>query len=153
MRAGEGKPPTAAEVAMYGHVAATLRKALAERGWTIADLNQALGRDRGNAAAYLWLGAHGAPGGDARVALVKLLGVRDGDLRRRTGDEVPAVIEAPGAPAAVASQRRVVEVLAFTANNAGEARIRLDVTLPMAAATPLLRMLLDAGLVFSPGEA
>lgn len=66
---------------------------------------------------------------------------------------MPAVIEAPGAPAAVASQRRVVEVLAFTANNAGEARIRLDVTLPMAAATPLLRMLLDAGLVFSPGEA
>lgn len=57
--------------------------------------------------------------------------------KRRHSCEAPAV--------------RRAEVLSFVAMDDGSARVRVDVTLPVAQGAPLLRLLLDAGLML--GEA
>ena len=58
-----------------------------------------------------------------------------------------AVALAPAAPRPITT--RVGDILSFAVTATGEARIKLDIVLPLANATPLLRMLLDAGVVFT----
>jgi transcriptional regulator with XRE-family HTH domain len=126
------------QVAMYGHIAARLRAFLKERDWMPPDLSEALGQGRGSATVYKWLAATGAPAPRLRAKLAKATGIAETDLMpRKPGVPAPAQ-----AVALVTSPARI-----------GEARIKLDLTLPLATATPLLRMLLDAGIVFGDGPA
>jgi transcriptional regulator with XRE-family HTH domain len=146
------KPATRAEIAIYGHIAARLRAFLAERGMTIPELSEALGLPRGSATTYKWLSGKGGPATVLRAKLAKVTGIPEAELMpRRPGDPAPsqAVATLP-APAKLAPVR-VGDVLSFAVTANGEARIKLDIVLPLASATPLLRMLLDAGIVFGEG--
>jgi hypothetical protein len=140
-----------ADIARYGHVAAALRAAMKTHKWSMGDLSQALGMGRQSTVPYPWLKGSGAPGPDNRAKLAALLSIPEVDLMPRdsavriakaVGDAV--VPHAPTKPVAV----RPVDALLFRVTADGEAQIKLDVTLPLATARPLLRMLLDAGVVF-----
>jgi hypothetical protein len=142
-------PPTPLELARFGHVAATVRAALEAKGWGPPEFNQALGKERGDAGCYKWIAGKGAPSPVNAQRIAKVLGVSISDLVAR---EVKAVTLAKAAitttiPATPVAPVKRTEVLAFTVDDEGRARIKLDVSLPVADATPLLRMLLDAGLV------
>lgn len=139
------RPATALELARYGHIAAFLREQMEERGLKRpVDLNQLLGIDRDNTLSHKWLNGFGAPSPKHRALLARKLGTEAEFFLPRTG-EAPAerlpVVRQVAAPA------RVPEVLSFAVQADGTARIRLDVTLPIEQGAPLLRMLLDAGLV------
>ena len=150
------KPATPEQVAMFGHIAARLRGFMVERKWKAADLNQAIGRDRGNAGVFQWINGKGGPGPQMRAKLSKLTGIPETDLMiRRPGEAVtverlPAV--ADRTPRVATARALGGDVLGFNVGADGTARLRLDVTLPLATATPLLRMLLDAGIVFDKGD-
>jgi hypothetical protein len=148
--------PTPHDIAQFGHIAALLRKALAQKEWNIPDLSRALGLPRDSATPYKWLNAMGAPAPKYRAKLAKLIGVPEGDLLRREPGSPVTTASVPllaGPIAKPGGAARTVDPLLFRVTSDGMAQIKLDVTLPMAEATPLLRMLLDAGMVFAPGEA
>lgn len=130
----------------YGNVAAVLRQELDKRGWKAADLCRALGISK--TAAHPWLKAIGAPGPTIRPKLAKLLNIHEELLLRRESAVEGVAPKSVGAPTyPVAVQRRVAEVLSFTVTSEGEARIKLDITLPVTHGMPLLRMLMDHGLI------
>jgi transcriptional regulator with XRE-family HTH domain len=126
---------------MHGHIAARLRAFLQEKQWTVRQLNEALGLQREYSGVYNWLNAKGPPGKKAATKLAKLLGVPIAELRPHRGGGVPP----PSLPVPVRTlpATRPADVLSFNVQADGEARIRLDVTLPVSRATPLLRLLLD----------
>ena len=152
---GPSIPPTALELARFGHVAATIRAALESKGWTVAELNAALGKERGDAGAYKWISGKGAPNPVNAQRIAKVLNVSTSDLVARDVPEatlakplLPAITTTIGEPRKVdGPPAKRPEVLSFSVDDEGRARIKLDVSLPVGDATPLLRMLLDAGLV------
>jgi hypothetical protein len=149
-------PTTPAEIAAYGHIAAALREYLKRTGKDIADLNQAIGNERSHTAPYIWLNCKGGPGPANRIKLAKLLGCKPDDLaakvRSKAPDGLPVKHEV-GPPrtatgAAWVAPRRA-DALSFVVTPTGEAHIKIDITLPLTEGSALLRMLLDAGAVFS----
>jgi len=143
---GRGRPATPLQVAMFGHIAVALREAMAARDWKPGDLNVQLGRPRAHAGVYHYLAGKGAPAPKVRAKLAKALNIPEAELMpRKVGEAVPvAAIEGPAsAPRAAPA----VPVLQFAVSDDGTARIRLDVSLPTAQAVPLLRLLLDAGMI------
>jgi transcriptional regulator with XRE-family HTH domain len=158
---------TAFELARFGHIAAFLRGEMASRGWSRGDLNHAMGEGRSSNAPYKWLNGTGAPGPDARAKLAKVFNVPEEQFKAKplhsdelgVADEDESVDRLP---------RRLVTVnggqpghprfptrqtpLVFSIQIDGTARLEVDVTLPLARATPLLRMLLDAGLTLVPTQ-
>ena len=143
-------PPTREQVARFGHIAARLRAYLKMREMSVADLCEELGLDRDNSRPYPWIAGKGAPNDGIRAKLAKVTGIPEADLMRRgSGDPPPsqAVALAPAAPRPITT--RVGDILSFAVTATGEARIKLDIVLPLANATPLLRMLLDAGVVLT----
>lgn len=159
----QAAPPTPHQIARFGHVAAAIRAALAARGWSPADLHERLGMKRNVTLAYGWLTCRSAPGATMRPRLTKLLGLHDKDMRpRAVTSGALAALPGPSAPGAGEAMTRLQrmpmaagapghraaggEVLGFLVGADGLARIRLDVTLPLARAAPLLRLLLDAGV-------
>ena len=148
-------PATPEQIARYGHIASAIRAFLKVKGWNPPDLSEALGWGRHSTATYHWLNSKGAPGPDLRPALAKLIGVPDVQVAARSGQprlalEAPDKLARPSVKLEAASVKpRPGEALAFTVQADGQARIRLDVTLPLALATPLLRMIMDAGVVFA----
>jgi transcriptional regulator with XRE-family HTH domain len=137
------KQPTPLQIAKYGHIAGALRAFLAERGWSPSELGRQLGI--APSGPHVWVKAQGAPGLATQKKLAKLTGLPRETFVPHKPDMAgpassPALLPGP-------ASRRVGEVLAFTVNDAGEARIRLDVTLPLAQAMPLVRLLLDAEAV------
>lgn len=146
-------PATPAQLATYGHVAARLRAELEKREWKVGDFNEAMGAPRGHPNAYNWVTGKTGLASSSRTKVAKVLKIPETELMPRSeSGRVMTVVSAPIFPSVVPAVRKVSEVLGFSVTDAGEARIRLDVTLPLAAATPLLRMLLDAGLVLGAHE-
>lgn len=146
----QAKSATREEIARFGHIAAALRAVMKQRDWGVPEFNAALGRARGDAGVYKWLAARGGPDPTSRAALERVTGIPAGDLRaREPGDPPPRpqAVEVMVPPAKISIPARGGDVLAFSVSSTGEARIRLDVSMPVAKAMPLLRMLLDAGLV------
>jgi len=129
------------QIALYGHIAERLRDELAKRQWTPADLNEALGLARQAPAVYLWLRGVGGPGLGNQQRLLKLFGGPAESFARRRVSRPAADDDA------------TADVLTFNANGNGKVRIRLDATLPADTAVSLLRLLLDAGLVFTTNAA
>ena len=150
------QPPTREQIARFGHIAAALRAVMAQRGWNVPDLIAALGKTRSNAIVYHWLACQGAPSTLQRRLIEKKLGIPAVQLAaREPGAPLPALPRdiSPGLPAngdvMPPPRRPLADVLSFHVNEHGEARLRLDVTLPMALAIPLLRIVLDAGVVLT----
>jgi hypothetical protein len=140
-------PATAREIAMYGHIATAIRKAMEAKGFGPGDLNQAMGRERGHTGLYQWINAKGGPGPEIRGKLAKVLGVPAASLERRAVGEEPgtAMVRLPSPGTSAVS--RVPEVLHFAVLTDGTARLRLDATLPVERGVALLRLLLDAGMI------
>jgi hypothetical protein len=150
MRLGGGKPATPIQVAQFGHIAAAIRKAMDAKGWSVGDLNHAIGRPRGFTGAYSYVNAKGAPIEKNRALISKALGIPEAQLTRRDPDGPPVEaepvlrIEGPHRTPQAGPTRPVLQ---FEVDGEGMGRIRLDVSLPSAQAVPLLRLLLDAGMI------
>jgi hypothetical protein len=148
---------TPLQIARNGHIAILLRRQLDERQWSVPDLHERIGLKRSSATVYHWLACAGAPGPKYARKLAKLLGVPEAEfVPKKLGQEqLPAVLAAPGYPTvgpskpAVRSPPPSGDVLSFHVDSDGMARLRLDVRLPLATAAPLLRVLLDAGVVMT----
>lgn len=146
------KSPNPNQVAMFGHIAIALRQFLNTKGWKPRDLNKAMGFDPGYSAGYQWINGKGAPGPQYRTKLAKLTGLPEEKfMRRNPGKALVTLATLPALPAP--KIKLASEVLNFSVASDGNARIKLDVSLPMHLANPLLRMLLDAGLVFSKEDS
>ena len=150
-------PATPQQIAAYGHIAIALRDYLKRTGKDVGDLNKAIGAPRGHTSVYHWLNGKGGPGPDNRVKLAKLLGCKPDDLaakvRGKAPDGIPAIERHVNSPALkLATLPRRTDALSFVVTATGEAHIKLDVTLPLTEGSALLRMLLDAGVVFSPSD-
>lgn len=135
------KPVTPRQAAMYGHIAAALRAVCEKNQWSPGDLNERLKRPRGHSALYHWLRGTGAPDLKNRKKLAKLTGIPEHELTvRELSAQLPAVVtSSPG----VSRTSIPDNVLSFTVNTQGDARLRLDVTLPVAQALPLFRLITD----------
>jgi hypothetical protein len=118
-------------------LAGLLRALLKQKGWSLPDFNEALGKPRDYTPSRDWISGARSPRPVQLEAIEKL-------LRKEAPADAPKLLTGP----VIAAAKRVGDVLSFTVTAEGEARIRLDIVLPVATATPLLRMLLDAGLVF-----
>ena len=138
--------------AMYGHIAHAVRGAMIERGLTPPQLNKAMGREAGSAAIYGYINGKGAPTGEAKAMLMRILGLPEEALTRRSltvahaGRAEPgtALVRVPTAPKAVVAAK-APEVLSFAILADGTARLELDVTQSADQGIALLRLLLDAG--------
>lgn len=140
MPIGKPIPATMAQLARFGHIAGTLRSAMQEQDppWTTNVLITRLGIK--GTAPYGWIAGKSGPSAGMRRRLVKLFpGVpHDAWLPRESQSKnVPAL----------APPSRPPEVMSVNVSADGRARIRLDVTLPVVDAMPLIRMLFDQGLV------
>jgi transcriptional regulator with XRE-family HTH domain len=150
-----GEAATAEQIAIYGSVAAKIRAAMAARGWTPADFNEAMGRDRSNGAIYHWMACKGAPGIRSRAEVAKILGLKEADLiPHEEGDGRAVVVKEQGRRDDVMPPTPPLrDVLSFTINSEGMARLKCDVTLPAVKGASLLQILLNAGLVMAEGAA
>ena len=156
MAATKAKPATREEVARYGHIAAALRAMMKQRGWGMPEFNEALGRQRGDAGIFKWVRGTGAPNPQSRALISRVTGIVEEDLTPREPGEPPprtALVVAPPGGVKLLPPVRATDPLTFRVTPAGETHIRLDITLPADKGVPLLRMLLDAGIVFGPVEA
>ena len=147
---------TPEDVARCGHIVVLLRNEMTKREWSPPDLAKALGLRQGSTSIYPWIKGTSAPSIKMRVKLGALFKVPPETFEARDpGEHLP--VHAPGTfgpvgkmlgeiqRPTVAPAMRIHEVLSFTINNDGTARIKLDASLPVATATPLLRILLDSG--------
>ena len=145
MPSGIRKPATPEQIARFGHIAALFRKHMEEHNQTYSDFAREIGyKPEKLTQIYKWSGSKAAPSPAWRVKLSKVLGVPPDFLAARDpSDPTPPVHSGQ------VSRPRQSDgpVLQFAASSDGEARIRLDVTMPVAQAMPLLRILLDAGIL------
>jgi transcriptional regulator with XRE-family HTH domain len=135
-----------------GHIAAALREVMTRLGLTPAEVSQRLGLPKGSTTIYGWLAARTAPHPDMRKKLVKVLNLQMEDVTpREEAPMVPPVRAAAGrAPGRPTNGGGGDDVFSFRVAANGMARITLNVELELARATPLFRMLMDAGLVLGP---
>jgi hypothetical protein len=144
----QSTPASPDQIARNGHAAAVLRAYFKRTGETRANFNTKMGLKRSNTGVYQWLnGKNGISPKKARK-VSKITGIPMEDLTQRalnTAKVNPNRVSEAGALAIREPLRR--EVLSFAVLQDGEARIKLDISLPLKSATPLLRLLLDAGLV------
>jgi transcriptional regulator with XRE-family HTH domain len=154
MSTGRAEPATPEQILMFGHIATALRKIIDDRGWKAGDFNQAMGLKRSNTAIYQFLNGKMAPGPEARIKISKMFGIPIEQLTpQRLSDKPSAIVTyKPSKSPIIANYNRPSDVLSFAVTADGNARLKLDVVLSLDKATPLLRMLLDAGLVFLPGD-
>jgi transcriptional regulator with XRE-family HTH domain len=140
------------KLVVYGGAAATIRAAMEQKDLEPGDLNEALGRRRGDASIYNYINGNSAPSDKIRPKLAKVLGVPESALRRakledgrQAGVETAIALARLQAPA----NGRLPDVLTFTLAADGTARLRLDYTAPAERGIALLRLLLDAGLAIT----
>jgi hypothetical protein len=91
------------------------------------------------------------------MKLSKVTGIPEAELVQRQPGEPPPTSTALAVPElprrAMVLQHRAADVLSFTVQADGTARVKLDVVLPLDKAAPLLRTLLDNHLVLTQQEA
>ena len=147
VQTARGTPATPEQVLIYGHIAATIRQCMEARSWKMADLNVAIGRKPDNTLGYVWINAKGAPSPVMRAKLALALNVPESDLTVRNTDG-GEMVKAERIPRGEALPPPPVhkDVLTFSINTEGQARIRFDFTMAAAKGAALLRILMDAGL-------
>lgn len=137
--------PTPQQIARVGHITAFLRSEMTKRNMKPTDLTKALGIKPTATTIYPWLRGVAAPMPKWRPRLAKIFGVpvTTFEPRALTSDNTSIAV-----PRTIVT-RPLNDPLTFSVTADGVARIRLDVMLPIDVATPLLRMLLDAGIIFN----
>lgn len=136
--------------AAFGHIASLLRIKMAEHNLKSQELSKKL--NCSPSAVYFWLRANNSPGPEMRSKLSKMFNISETDLLPKRSvvlSESKALIVTAKKPSAVYRPTNTHNPLVFTITSEGMANIKMDVTMPLEVAQPLLRMLLDAGIVFS----
>jgi len=143
---------TPAKIAALGHVATLLKTEMERRQWTVAQFHKAIGEPPKSTRAYAWITCRSAMTDAIRKKVAKALDVKEADLmpRELTQVQLPAVVSeakqrailhagaTPGRTLAISG-----DVLAFNVMADGNARLRMDVTLPLEKGSKVLRLLLD----------
>lgn len=142
-------PATPKQVAMFGHIASALREWMSRENVSVKELNSRLGIQETNTSVYNFLNAKHAPGPSTRARLVKVTGIPESDLMPRVARQSLTVATVKPAHVAVPKAR---DVLSFVVDGDGMATVVLHARLPLDTAMPLLRMILDAGVVFTKEE-
>lgn len=148
------KPATPLELAQYGHFAALLRKFMTEKDMTPPQLMEAIGAPHGAAQIYKWIAGTGAPGPQYAAKISKLTGIPVDEIRKRkvnkrSYDSVASVANAISNVTAIKSRAHNSDVLQFQITTENEARIRLDMTMPVEQGIKMLQVVLNAGLLAS----
>jgi hypothetical protein len=137
------QPQTPEQITKFGHIAIALRKYLTKHSMKKVDLARAID-GFSSAQVYNVVNGKHAPGPKLREKLSKATGIPESELM---ANETTAVAVIPKGPVGkMLDQLQRTDVLSFTVNGNGEARIKLDVTLPIETAKPLFRLLLDTGV-------
>ena len=142
--------PTPDQIAMFGHIATALRAVMHKHHWSVSDMHERLGMERSSTTLYGHLSCRAAPGPELRAKMAKTFDIPETELMKRdlvTGQSVVTVSEPRHMPVHVMKPMSSLPVLSFTVSADGTARIKLDAAMSLAAASPLLRILLDAGIV------
>lgn len=140
-------PANPDQIARNGHIAAAIRDFLARKGWKPPQLNEAIGLSPERSNVYVWMSAKIAPstvyqGKLARVMGVPITSLLPKELGEAASQAMPQLL--PPGPGPGPKPR---DILTITFATDGSAHIRLDATLPASQAMPIVRLLLDAGLV------
>lgn len=132
-----------------GRLGNLIQTELVNRKWVVGDLSEALGLPRKSTTPYGWLAGRGVPTSAIRPKLAELLGVPENKLlQRKANGKAPAHVTAPVEPSPFPPV-----VLSFEVNTAGTATIKLEATLSVEEALPLLRTLIGAGVLVNTKEA
>lgn len=142
-------PATPQQIILYGNVAATLREYIKANSLTPMKFNELVGMKPANPGIYNYLNSKAAPGVVMRARITKATGIPESALLPR--GMAPSVTVATVKPVAM-PKPKPKDVLSFNVENNGMATLTLNAYLPVTEAMPLLRMLLDAGLVFTKPE-
>jgi transcriptional regulator with XRE-family HTH domain len=132
-----------------GRLGNLIQTELTNRKWVVGDLAEALGLPRKSTTPYGWLAGRSAPPNTMRSKLAEVLGVPEKKLlQRKPNGKAPAHVTAPIEPSPFPPV-----VLSFEVNTAGTATIKLEATLSVEDALPLLRTLIGAGVLVNTKEA
>lgn len=143
-------PATAKQMAMFGHIATSLREWMERENVSVKEFNTRLGVNAANTGLYNFLNCKAAPGATLRARLVAATGIPESELLPRSHGQSLAV--ATVKPPLAATPVKARDVLTFNVDSDSMATIVLHARLPLESAMPLLRMILDAGVVFTKGE-
>ena len=148
---GKPLPATPEQIARFGHVAAVLRKYMAEQNINTTELNKQLGYVGSNPGAYKWLASKGGPSPKARAKVTALTGIPESELTPRAWLERPAlgsrvhrVILPHEEPPVICETR---DLLQFNVDSNGIATIKLTAKLKLEDAMPLIQAIVQAGIV------
>ena len=136
---------TPEQIAKFGHIVIALRKYLEEKDMNVSDFNRAMGYEAGYPATYNVVNGKIAPGAAMRVKITKITGIPESELMPKETTELTVIPKGPVGKMLDQLQRN--DILSFTVNNHGEAKIKFEITLPVNEAMPLLRILMDTGVV------
>lgn len=137
------QPLTPEQITKFGHIAIALRKYLTKHNMKKAELARAID-GFSSAQVYNCINGKHAPGPELRQRLSQATGIPESELMKK---ETTAIAVIPKGPVGkMLDQLQRNDVLSFSVNGNGEARIKLDVTLPLEQAKPLFRLLLDTGV-------
>jgi transcriptional regulator with XRE-family HTH domain len=139
--------PSPEQIAMYGHIAAALRAVMHKHHWSVPDFHEQLGMGRSNTTLYGYLRCAGQPSASVRAVLMKKFGIPETELMKRDLVTSQSVVTVSEPRQHIMKPMSPLPVLSFTVDASGMARIKLDAAMSLAAASPLLRILLDAGIV------
>lgn len=153
MPTGNPIPATPDQILKYGHIAALVREALEAKGLSPADFNHEAGFARDSTFIYQVRSGKQPPSPRMVEALHKVLGINRSDLRPRTTTRMPKSIGRPPALINPETGGKIHDILGFSIDNAGNGRLKLDLIASIDTVVPLLRMLLDMGLVISQNAA
>ena len=134
---------------MFGHIASALREWMSRENVSVNQLNSRLGIEETNTSVYNFLNAKHAPGPSTRARLVKVTGIPEVRLAATGGPSEPRGGHGQACPCGGPQDR---DVLSFVVDGDGMATVVLHARLPLDTAMPLLRMILDAGVVFTKEE-
>ena len=147
MRGKKPAKPTPDQIAMFGHIATALRAVMHKHHWSVGDMHERLGMERSNTVLYGHLGCRAAPGPELRAKMSKVFGIPETELMKRDLVTSQTAVTVSEPRQHIMKPMSPVPVLSFTVDTNGMARIKLDAAMSLAAASPLLRILLDAGIV------
>ena len=141
----------------FAHIASLIRSKMEEYNWSVTDLNRIMGLPGHKSNVYHWIKGTGAPNAESRARLAKALSVDESELIGKANVQLPiaprtAIIHYKNKPRTIHEPSRVlaprVDPLNFTVLTDGTARIQLDITMPLDNAKALLRMILDADVIY-----
>jgi transcriptional regulator with XRE-family HTH domain len=127
------------------HIAALIKTTMTERNWKMTDLNKAIGFDADSTSAYSWLNG-GMPSAKNKVKLAQALNIPIEEFYPKSSQALIVTTKKSPTITKRIVQPQATNPLTFTVSLDGNARILLDIKLPLEEATELLQALMVYGL-------